>query len=192
MLDGSYLTNPAVFLVQVTFGFYVLVVLLRFLLQVLRADFYNPLSQFVVKLTTPVLRPLRRVIPGTFGIDLSSLLLAWVLTTIEFALMAGLLGIGFHPLSPFAWALPELVGLVLNIFLFAIVIQAVLSWVNPGRYSPVSAVLDSLTAPLLRPLRRLVPPISGLDLTPMAAVVALVLAKMLVLPPLDALTGNPF
>ena len=98
MFDSSYFTDPLAFLVQVTFGFYVLVVVLRFLLQVLRADFYNPLSQFVVKLTTPVLRPLRRVIP----------------------------------------------------------------------------------------------PISALDLTPMAAAIGLVLIKMLVLPPLDALTGNPF
>ena len=192
MLDGSYLTNPAVFLVQVVFGFYVLVVLLRFLLQVLRADFYNPLSQFVVKLTTPVLRPLRRVVPGAWGLDLASLLLAWVLTAVQLAFMAALLSIDFHPLAPVAWALPELVGLLFNIFLFAIIVQAILSWVNPGRYNPASAVLDSLTAPLLRPLRRVIPPLSGLDLTPMAAVIGLVLAEMLLLPPLDALTGNPF
>jgi YggT family protein len=192
MLDATYLTNPVVFLVQVAFGFYVLVVLLRFLLQVLRADFYNPVSQFVVKLTTPVLRPLRRVIPGAWGLDLASLLLAWVLTAIELALMAGLLGLDHHPLAPLGWALPELAGLVLNIFLFAIVVQAILSWVSTGRYSPAGAVLDSLTAPLLRPLRRAIPPVAALDLTPLVAAVGLVLLKMLVLPPLDALTGNPF
>lgn len=192
MLDSSYLTNPAVFLVQVVFGLYVLVVMLRFLLQLLRADFYNPVSQLVVKVTTPVLRPLRRVIPGAWGLDLASLLLAWVLTAIELALMAGLVGIGFHPLAPLAWAIAELVALVLNIFLFAIVVQAILSWVSPGRYSPASAILDSLTTPLLRPLRRVIPPVSALDLTPMAAAFGLVLLKMLVLPPLDALTRNPF
>jgi YggT family protein len=192
MLDGSYLTNPAVFLVQVVFGLYVLVVILRFLLQLLRADFYNPVSQLVVKLTTPVLRPLRRVIPGAWGLDLSSLLVAWGLTAIELALMAMLLGVDFHPLSPVAWAIAELVALVLNIFLFAIVVQAILSWVSPGRYSPAGAVLDSLTTPLLRPLRRVIPPVSALDLAPMAAAIGLVLVKMLVLPPLDALTRNPF
>ena len=192
MLDSSYLTNPAVFLVQVVFGLYVLVVMLRFLLQLLRADFYNPVSQLVVRLTTPVLRPLRRVIPGAWGLDLSSLLLAWALTAIELGLMAGLLDIDFPALAPLAWAIAELVALVLNIFLFAIVVQAILSWVGPGRHSPASALLDSLTAPLLRPLRRLIPPVSALDLTPMAAAVGLVLAKMLVLPPLDALTRNPF
>jgi YggT family protein len=192
MLDSAYLTNPAVFLVQVVFGLYVLVVVLRFLLQLLRADFYNPLSQLVVKLTTPVLRPLRRVIPGAWGLDLSSLLLAWVLTAIELALMAALLDVDFHPLSPLAWAVAELVALVLNIFLFAIIAQAILSWVSTGRHSPAGAVLDSLTMPLLRPLRRLVPPVTALDLTPMVAAIGLVLAKMLVLPPLDALTRNPF
>jgi YggT family protein len=192
MLDSSYLTNPAVFLVQVVFGLYVLVIVLRFLLQLLRADFYNPVSQLVVKVTTPVLRPLRRVIPGVWGIDLSSLLVAWVLTAVELSLMALLVDIDFHPLAPLAWAIAELVALVLNIFLFAIVVQAILSWVSTGRYSPASAVLDSLTAPLLRPLRRAIPPVGALDLTPLLVAIGLVLLKMLVLPPLDALTGNPF
>lgn len=192
MLDSSYLTNPAVFLVQVVFGLYVLVVVLRFLLQVLRADFYNPVSQLVVKVTTPVLRPLRRVIPGVWGLDLASLLLAWLLTAVELSLMALLVDVAFHPLAPLAWAIAELVALVLNIFLFAIVVQAILSWVSTGRYSPAGAILDSLTAPLLRPLRRAIPPVAALDLTPMLAAVGLVLLKMLVLPPLDALTGNPF
>jgi YggT family protein len=192
MLDSSYLTNPAVFLVQVVFGLYVLVIVLRFLLQLLRADFYNPVSQLVVKVTTPVLRPLRRVIPGVWGIDLSSLLVAWLLTAVELSLMALLVDIDFHPLAPLAWAIAELVALVLNIFLFAIVVQAILSWVSTGRYSPASAVLDSLTAPLLRPLRRAIPPVGALDLTPLLVAIGLVLLKMLVLPPLDALTGNPF
>ncbi len=192
MLDSSYLTNPAVFLVQVVFGLYVLVVMLRFLLQLLRADFYNPISQLVVKLTTPVLRPLRRVIPGVFGLDLSSLLVAWLLTAVELWLMAILVGIGFHPLAPLAWAIAELIALVLNIFLVAIVVQAILSWVSTAHHSPIGALLDSLTAPVLRPLRRVIPPVSALDLTPMVAVTGLVLVKMLVLPPLNALTGNPF
>ena len=192
MLDSSYLTNPAVFLVQVVFGLYVLVVMLRFLLQLLRADFYNPLSQLVVKLTTPVLRPLRRVIPGVWGLDLSSLLVAWLLTAVELSLMAVLVDVDFHPLAPLAWAIAELIALVLNVFLFAIVVQAILSWVSTGSYSPAGALLDSLTAPVLRPLRRVIPPISALDLAPLAAAIGLVLIKMLVLPPLDALTGNPF
>jgi len=192
MLDGSYLTNPLAFLVQTVFGLYVVVVVVRFFLQLVRADFYNPLSQLVVKLTTPVLRPLRRLIPGLWGLDVASIVLAWVLTAIQLALMAWLLGIPVTVGAPLGWAIPELVALVLNVFLFAIIAQALLSWVSPGTYNPAAALLYSLTAPVLRPLQRLIPAVSGLDLTPMAAAIAIVLLKMLLLPPLNALTHNPF
>ena len=192
MLDGSYLTNPLAFLVQTVFGLYVVVVVVRFFLQLVRADFYNPLSQLVVKLTTPVLRPLRRVIPGLWGLDVASIVLAWVLTAIQLALMAWLLGIPVTVGAPLGWAIPELVALVLNVFLFAIIAQALLSWVSPGTYNPAAALLYSLTAPVLRPLQRLIPAVSGLDLTPMVAAIAIVLLKMLLLPPLNALTHNPF
>lgn len=192
MFDSAYLTDPLAFVVQVAFGFYILVVVLRILLQVLRADFYNPLSQFVVRLTTPVLRPLRRVIPGLMGLDVASILLAWVLTAVELALLAAILGAGVNLLAPFAWAVPELLALVLNIFLFAVIAQALLSWVSPDPYSPAAIVLRDLTRPVLQPLRRVIPPMGGFDLSPMAAAVALVLTKMLLIPPLTKLTGSPF
>ncbi len=192
MLDGSYLTNPLAFLVQTVFGLYVVVVVVRFFLQLVRADFYNPLSQLVVKLTTPILRPLRRVIPGLWGLDIASIVLAWALTAAQLALMAWLLGIPLTAAAPLAWAVPELVALVLNVFLFAIIVQALLSWLSPGTYNPAAALLYSLTAPVLRPLQRVIPAVSGLDLTPMAAAIGIVLLKMLLLPPLNALTHNPF
>lgn len=192
MLDGSYLTNPLAFLVQTAFGLYVVVVVVRFFLQLVRADFYNPLSQFVVKLTTPVLRPLRRVIPGLWGLDVASIVLAWALTAVQLALMAWLLGIPVTVTAPLGWVIPELVALVLNVFLFAIIAQALLSWISPGTYNPAAALLYSLTTPVLRPLQCVIPTVSGLDLTPMAAVIGIVLLKMLLLPPLNALTHNPF
>ena len=88
--------------------------------------------------------------------------------------------------------LPELVALLINLFLFAILIQVILSWVSPGGYNPVTGLIHSLTDPLLRPARRLIPPISGLDLSPMLVMVLLILLKMLLLPPLQILTGSPF
>jgi YggT family protein len=191
-MDDAYLTNPATFLIQTLFGLYILVVLLRFLLQLTRADFYNPVSQFVVKVTAPALRPLRRVIPGVAGIDLSSLVLAWLLKTVELALVLLVAGAGANLLGALLWAIPELVQLLINIFLFAILIQVILSWINPGTYSPVTSLLYSLTEPLLRPARNALPPISGLDLSPMLVMIGLVLLKMLLLPPLKALTGSPF
>jgi YggT family protein len=191
-MDGSYLTNPLAFLVQVLLGLYALVVVLRFLLQYLRADFYNPVSQFVVQVTDPLLRPLRRLVPGWGGWDLASLALAWLVKAVELLLVLMLKGHGLHLVGPLLWAVPELVALVINVFLFAIVIQVIMSWLNPGGYNPALDLVERLTEPLLAPARRLLPPISGLDLSPMLVILGLVVLEMLLLPPLRALTGSPF
>ncbi|MCB1857732.1 MAG: YggT family protein [Gammaproteobacteria bacterium] len=191
-MGGSYLSNPLVFLIQVLFGAYTLIIMLRFLLQLFRADFYNPVSQFVVKVTSPVLKPLRRVIPGVAGLDIASLVLMWVVKAVELWLTISISGMRGNLLTAFAWAIPELAGLAINVFLFAILIQVILSWVNPGGYNPAASLISSLTAPLLRPAQRLIPPVSGLDLSPMLVMIGLVLLKMLLLPPLQLLTGSPF
>jgi YggT family protein len=190
-MGNSYLSNPAIFLIQTLFGLYVLAVLLRMFFQLLRADFYNPVSQFIVKITHPILRPMRRFIPPVMGIDTSSLLLAWGLKAIEIGLILLILGASFSPLAPLLWAIPALVELVLNIFLFAIIIQALLSWIQPDPYNPVNNLLATLTRPVLRPFQQIIQPISGFDLAPMAAIVALYLLQMLLLPPLRAVTGTP-
>ena len=166
--------------------------LLRFILQLMRADFYNPVSQFLVKITTPPLKLLRRFIPGFGGIDLSALVLAWGLKYLELLLILLISGVTINFWGPLLWSIPELIELVINIFLFAILIQVILSWVNPGTYNPVSILLFSLTEPVMRPARNLLPPISGLDLSPMLVMIGLVLLKMLLLPPLRAVTGSPF
>lgn len=191
-MGSAYLTNPLIFLVQVLFGAYILVVLLRFLLQWFRADFYNPISQFIVKVTTPVLHPLRRIIPGVGGIDFSSIVLLWLLKTVELTLTLLMASGSFNPLGALLWSIPALIALVINVFIFAILIQVIISWVNPGAYNPATSLLYSLTEPLLRPARRLIPPIGGLDLSPMAAMIGLYLLQMLLLPPLIMLTGSPF
>ncbi|WP_456445198.1 YggT family protein [Thiolapillus sp.] len=186
-MGGGYLTNPLVFLVQVLFEAYILVVLLRFFLQLTRSDFYNPLSQFIVKVTSPVLVPLRRVIPGMAGMDTAALVLAWALKALELLIVTALSGAGLHPLFAILGAIPGLVELCINIFLYAIIIQAILSWVNPGTYNPAASLLYSFTAPVLRPVQRFIPPVGGLDLSPMAAILGLILLKMLLIPPLQQL-----
>lgn len=191
-MTGSYLADPLVFLIRTLFGLYIAVVLIRFLLQWARADFYNPISQFVVRVTAPVLRPLRQVIPGYGGLDLASLVLAWALKAVELALIAGLVGYGGSLLGALAWAVPALIELAIDLFLFAVLVRVVLSWVNPDPYNPAVALLDRLTDPILRPAQRLLPPIGGIDLSPMLVMVGLVLLQMLLLPPLKALTGSPF
>jgi YggT family protein len=191
-MSSSYLTNPLVFLIQTLFGLYILAVLLRFLLQTVRADFYNPISQFLVKATNPPLKILRRFIPGFGGIDVASLVLAWALQALELLLVITISGHAVSILGPIIWAIPELVELVINIFLFAVLIQVILSWVNPGSYNPANALLYSLTGPVMRPAQKLLPPMGGLDLSPMLVMIGLVLLKMLLLPPLRAMTGSPF
>ncbi|WP_316369191.1 YggT family protein [Candidatus Thiodiazotropha sp. CDECU1] len=191
-MGSSYLTDPVVFLVQILFGLYILAVLLRFLLQLVRADFYNPISQFLVKATNPPLKVFRRLIPGFGGIDLSSIVLAWLLKTIELFIIVSLTGTTINLLAPFVWAIPELVELVINIYLFGILIQVILSWVNPGSYNPATALLYSLTGPVMRPAQKILPPMGGIDLSPMLVMIGLILLKMLLLPPLRHVTSSPF
>ena len=191
-MTEAYFTNPLIFLVKTLFGLYIAVVVIRFLLQWARADFYNPISQFVVRLTSPVLKPMRRVIPGYAGYDLASVVLAWLLKAAELALLSLILGLGRNPLAALGWAVPALVSVVISIFLFAILVRVILSWVNPDPYNPAVMLLSDVTDPILRPAQRLMPNLGGIDLSPMLVMIALVLLEMLLLPPLRLLTGSPF
>lgn len=186
-MGDNYLTDPLVFLVQVLFGLYILVVMLRFLLQLVRADFYNPISQFLIKATRPVLTPLRRIIPGWGGVDWASLVVAWLLKTMELTLVILISNGQIQLLLATLWAIPQLLELVIYILLFSIFILALLSWISPAGYNPVAALLHSLASPLLTPVRRYMPAMGGLDLSPMVAMIALVLLKMLLIPPLEHL-----
>ena len=147
----------SVYLVQTVVSIYLLIMLMRFLLQLVRADFYNPLSQFIVRATKPLLNPLRRVIPGVSGMDIAALVLAWFVLALEQLAILGLAGVGLQPLAAALLAIPELISLIINIFLFAILIQVIISWINPGSYNPVLSLIHSLTEPLLAPVRRRMP-----------------------------------
>lgn len=183
-MGEGYLTQPAVFLVQVLFGFYATLVVLRFLLQLTRADFYNPLSQFIVKMTAPVLNPMRRFIPGAMGLDIAAIVLAWLVISLEELAILGLSGFGMQPLAAMLIAIPEMITLVINIFLFAILIQVIISWINPGSHNPAISLIHSLTEPLLAPVRRVMPQMGGIDLTPMVVMIGLFLLEMLLIPPI--------
>ncbi len=177
------------FLLSTLFQLYIALILLRFLLQWARADFYNPLSQFIVKVTSPLLRPLRRIIPGWGGLDMACLLLAYLVTLVQVALVGahiapynflGLLdGQLTSPVSLLLVSLLDLFTLTIGIYMVAIFIQVIASWVSPGNYNPALALLHTLTEPLLRPARRMLPPIAGLDLSPMLVLLGLQVLKML-------------
>jgi YggT family protein len=189
-MGTPYVSDAGEFLIQTAFGLYVLAVMLRFLLQWVRADFYNPVSQFLVKVTSPVLRPLRRVIPGYAGIDFAAIVLMLGLKLVEWWLVLWLKGIAPAAGGVFFLAVADLLSLVVNVFLVAILIQVILSWVNPGAHNPVSSLLWRLNEPLLGPARRLLPPISGLDLSPILVVVVLQLLKYLLVAPVRDLGGS--
>ncbi len=187
---NGYFANAGVFLIGVLFNFYILLVMLRFLLQAVRADFYNPMSQFVVRLTTPALRPLRRIIPGIGGVDVAALVLLLALQLLELVLIHSIVGETLNPWILLVLALGELVSTALMIFIVAIIIQAVLSWIQSASYNPFTVVLYQLTTPVLRPFRSLLPPVSGIDLSPMVALLVLYLLRMAV-PYVQAMLLSP-
>lgn len=184
-MGGMYLSNAGVFLVKTIFGLYLLAIMLRFLLQWARADFFNPISQFVVKITNPLLKPLRRLIPGFFGLDFAAVVLMLVIKLIELSLVQAIVGGAWVFSGLLVVALAELLSLALDVFFFSILIQVILSWVNPGAHNPAVGLLHALNEPLLRPARRLIPPIGGLDLSPLVVMLVLQLASMLLVRPLQ-------
>ena len=181
-MTGNYLNDPLAFLVNTLVGLYILAVMLRFMLQWFRADFYNPISQFLVRITHPVLRPMRRVIPSTGSIDTASIVLMLLLQFAALWIVFSMQGRAPAPGALLALSTWELVNLLLNVFLFATIIRIVLSWVNPGAHHPAISILESLTDPLLNPLRRMIPSAGGLDFSPMIVIFGIMFLKMLLRP----------
>jgi YggT family protein len=173
--------NPFVFLIDILFDIYIAIMLLRFLLQYVGADFYNPISQFIVKATQKPVFFARRIIPGYRSIDIATLVLALLLIFIKLTVLYAIGGMQPSIAGIVIQALYDLIQLIIDIFIFAIFIQAILSWVNPDPYNPVSALLRSLTSPVLRPVGKLMPRMGGLDLSPIVALIGLMFIKRLIL-----------
>jgi len=156
-----------VYLVQTLLGLFLIAMLLRFLLQLVRADFYNPISQFVVKLTNPLVVPLRRLIPGYAGIDFASLVLTLVLQ-LAFVAIVSLLRFGAIP--PLATLLLGsalgVVALLVQFYFFALLAMIILSWIAQGSRNPAIHLLYQITEPVMAPFRKLLPPMGGLDFSP--------------------------
>ena len=168
-MGSGYLMSPLMLVINTLFDLYILLVLLRFLLQMLRADFYNPVSQFIVRMTTPPLRYLRRLIPSVSGQDTASVVLCLLLIYAKFMFMRALsipavyiggqtvrLDVSYAGL--FIYCIADLIALVLTVFLVAIIIRVVLSWISPGHYNPVVGLVDRIASPVLRPIQRMLPP----------------------------------
>jgi YggT family protein len=182
---GPYAANAAVFLIEILFGFYILAVMLRFLLQWVRADFRNPVSHFLIKITNPTLVPLRRFIPGWAGVDLAAIVLMFALKCVELVLVYLIKAGAIPKISGLlVLAAGQLLWTLTMVYLVSLLIQFVLSWLAPQGYNPVVALVHQLNEPLLRPARRLIPPLGGLDFSLMVVGIGLILVQMLVVHPI--------
>ena len=166
------------YIIEALASLYILVLLLRIWLPWLRADFRNPLAQGILRLTSPLVVPLRRIIPSFGRLDTATLLVAFAVQYAAVFLIL-LLYVAFEIMSMptiGAIALTSVVKLIMlsvNLFAFAILIRVVLSWVAPGMHNPATAIIGTLSEPVLRPLRRIIPPMGGFDLSPMLAIIGL-------------------
>jgi len=165
-------TNAGLFLINSLFELYILVLVIRLLLAYASANYFNPITQVIIKLTAPLVNPLRRVLPNFFRIELSTLLLIFLFEIIKIALIS-LLSVGeLNVFFIVMLATTATIKFILQILFYAILLQAILSWFPTG-YSPASQVLDQITSPVLRPMRRIIPPIQGIDISPIPALILL-------------------
>lgn len=170
----SALTNISTYLITIIFGLYISLLVIRLLLSFSRADFYNPISQLVVKATNPVLLPLRKIIPAVGRIDTSLILLILIFKSIELFLLASLSNISVAPATLVLAAIIKTLDFILLVYLIIIIAQIILSWVVPPSatgQNPAVQLMHQLSEPVLRPLRKIIPQFGMLDLTPMAAII---------------------
>lgn len=180
-----YLMQALTFLIKITIDLCYILLLLRLIFHILRVTFYNPISQFIYKATNSVLIPLHKIIPNHPKIDPAIVLLLLLLKAIELSLVT-LLMVGTPPdfLSITAWSIGKLLSNTLDLFFFAIILTILQNWLNPKHYNPLTDILDQITEPLLAPARRKIPPLMGLDLSPMVVLIGLKLIEILVANPI--------
>ncbi len=176
--------NSFGFLVENIIGLYMILVVLRFLLALVKADFRNPLMEPIVRLTQPPLAWLRRFVPGLFGVDLSALVLLLLLACLKIVLLALINGSGFAFGGVLLSAIAQCLNITLWVFTIALIAQAVLSWFASSAHHPVVGLLHDLTAPILRPIQRMMPSAAGLDFSPIVALIGLSFLRRLIVDPM--------
>jgi YggT family protein len=173
-------TQALVFVVNAVAQLYLFVLLLRILLPWLGADYRNPITQAILKITSPVVVPLRRIIPPVGRVDTATVLVAFIIQYLLIMLILLIFGksatIGTIALT----AVVDLVLLMLRLFVFAIIIRVILSWISPGGYNPALAIIHALTDRVLLPFRRIIPPLGGLDLSPLVAIILITAVTIVV------------
>lgn len=176
----SNISSAIVFIVNALTSLYLLVLLLRFWMPWLRADFRNPLAQGILRFTSPVVVPLRRIVPSYGRLDTATVLVAFIIQYLTVLLLLLILGQTAGIAAIAVTSIVKLVVLSINLFVYAIFIRIILSWISQGGYNPATAIITTLTEPLLRPFRRMLPPLGGFDLSPIFAVILLLAATIVV------------
>lgn len=166
---ASASTQIGLLLVNAIAGFFLFIVILRFMLQAVRADFYNPISQFVVKATNPALIPLRKVVPGLGGYDLAAIVLAIIVECIAITLSLVIAGFPLPLTHIFIWAFLGTIGLFIKLYFWGLIIMIVASWIAPQSHNPALMLLRQIIEPPMKPIRKLMPDMGGLDLSPIIA-----------------------
>ncbi len=176
-MPGS-ISDAGLFLITTLFDLYLFVLCGRLLLAWVRADYFNPITRFVIRLTDPIITRLRRIIPNRRNLEISTLVFILFLEIIKLLLISMLLDTMPNVGALLFLSFIGTIKLILSTFFYAILFHAILSWVQPG-YSPVGQLLSQLSSPILRPLQRVIPPVAGFDLTPLFALIILQLIMIL-------------
>lgn len=185
---GSYGNQAINFLISTLFGLYISIVMVRFILQYVRADFHNPVSQFIVKITHPVLAPMRRVIPAIGKADTAAVVLMVGLQLGELVLISALSGRMPNIAGLAVLSLAELIKLAIYVFMFSMIISAVMSWVQqPGTVNPIAGLTQQISEPVVAPFRKILPPMGGMDFSILFGIIALQLALILIVGPIKGL-----
>ncbi|NND82040.1 MAG: YggT family protein [Gammaproteobacteria bacterium] len=181
----NYLANATNFLSQAIIGFALYVVLLRFWMQWVRADFRNQIGQFIITVTNPVVLPLRKILPSIGAVDSATVVLAFCIALLKVFILFSLHKANLEPLRLAVVALSQVILFSIHLFMAAVIIQVIASWINPHGYNPIVAVAHAIAEPILAPARRLIPSIGGLDLSPILVFLFLQLTIQLVVYPLQ-------
>ena len=176
------MTQPIVLLLRLVFDLVIIFLLMRFSLQLARVDFFNPVSQSIVQLTNPLLAPLRRFLPPIGGQDTASLVLAYVFALVFLVVAYSVTGGIPNPLLLLLLAPLHLLEIILDMLFWGVIIHAILSWFPNAQGAPAARVLDQLITPLLAPIRRMIPELGGIDLSPIALLLVLQVLKISVVP----------
>lgn len=182
------LISSGTLIIHVLFDTYIIILLLRLLLQKLGASWRNPLSQFVIKLTEKPLKPLRKMIPGFQGFDFSIVFLALLLQFIEIMLLWRLqFGVNTNVQGTLIVACGEILSKFIFIYIYSIIINAIASWIPQLQTHPLAHIVFLITDPILSLARRFIPPIGGIDISPMAVLLLLALINTLIVTPILAI-----